>query len=268
MLFCMAGETDRPWTAILWPLAGAAVFGAAYVMVNSWPKVPPATGEQWLPVVLVPAGVVIAVVGAFRRVPRWFVPLTWTLLAAAVPALLLHPLIPHAMAMRDAILTMVGLGLIGGALMAIVGPLERNAPAWSAPASLAVVAAATGAAVLRYHYATIALPTIALGGAMFLGALVLAVAHRRGRAEGCGAMALLVLLCVWVLWMHYLDPGPSPLEAALIAAAWPASWVANLVARKVNPWVLGVIRVVITAIPSAVVVLLSGGGASESGYGY
>ena len=260
----------RP-AAWIWPLGLAAAFTIGFVKFNGYPNLPPHDADQWLPVVIVPAGLMVAIASAVGRVPRWLTVALWLLLALVEPWILLRPLIPHALAGRDAVIWAGGLGICAASLVWAGGVLERRATGPSLPLSVAMIAAVTGGCIVLWGWATVAGPMIALAAGLLLVAGLLAILPKRLSSAGSTQLSLIMIVGTWVLWLFYVEPEPLA-PVACLAAAVPAAWLAELpVMRHSKPWQSGVVRVVVVAIPLAIAIALTliaqaGAGGDSSGY--
>jgi hypothetical protein len=249
--------------AVGWVLGIGAAYYVGVWLLDLWPDPPPWDDQQRFLIILLPAALAVELVATLSG-GRWW--LAWPLrlaIAAGAARLLLH----HTVYLEDLEetgsprwtpaqirLTLAVLAALVLALWAGLAGLNWVAPGRSVLVSLALTCGGAAAVISHSRYASaglLALPLAAglLGAAA--GSLVLRALPGTVHALGVGVVGLFGLL---VMGRYIAELTTT--HALMLLGAPLLGWLPELpYVRRLPPWVRGVLRVVLTAVPVAIAVV-------------
>jgi hypothetical protein len=265
VVFFVCGRPWRsartPWFDAGWVLGVGTGFFLGCWILGIRPHWPPREDQDRLLALVLPAIVVVELLAAFPRVPRWIIWPLRSALAASAAGVLLH---------GTSYLSDVGgpgtrewspvqawfyLGSLAAALAAVWGllaALARRAPGLSHVVCLSGTSIGAALAVMLSGYATggqIGLPLAAALGGVAAAALFLRRAPQTTEPIG---VAVVLLFCLLVIGRFFGEL--SAVHAILLFCAPLLGWLPELpYLRRVRPWLRSLTRVVLVAVVVAVV---------------
>jgi hypothetical protein len=263
-----AFRAGRPWRApastllaIGWILAIAGGFVTGVFVLGLEPRWPPKEDRDRFLLVLLPAAVIVELIAAFPRVPRW---IAWPLragIAAGAARIILHGTVYLAEAGGEDSngwlpeeaarwLGVLGVSLLG--VWALLALRLHVAPTRSVPLALAVACGGAAATVMYSGSATDGQLGLPLAGALVGAAVVSFLLPPPSNA----APVSIGLVCLFALLVsgRFLS-SLSMLHAITLFAAPLLCWLTALpYVRRLKPWLRFAACVLAVAIPVAIVV--------------
>jgi len=238
-------------------LVGAAVgFYLGCGIVGIWPKWPPLEDRGRLLLVLFPSLIMIELLAALPRCPRWLGLLLRLAVAISAARILLHDsvyLMEWTPAQQVSILGGLGLALWG--VWAALNLLAKRIPGRSLPLALAVACAGAAVSIMLSGYATCGPVGLLLAAAIFgtvSGSLFLRAPPDVTGVVGLGIVGVFSLVVVGRFFGEL-----TSVNALLLMAAPVLCWVPELpYICRMSPVLRGVARVALTAVALAIVLFL------------
>ena len=250
--------------------SGAAVGGVLGVglgflvgcgVLGQWPRWPANEDRDRLLTLVWPAVIAVEVLAAFPRVPRWLVWLGRLVVAGGTARVLLDRttyladlLGPGSREWSPAQAAMIlgGLGAALAVVWTLLLVLVQRSPGRSTPSALALTCAGAGVAILLSGYTTLGQTGLVLAGALagaILASLVVSGPPQFAGVLGPGVVGLFSLLVLG----RFLGQLTTT-HALLLLAAPLLCWLPELpYPRRLWPWLRGLARVALVAVPVAVV---------------
>jgi hypothetical protein len=260
-----AFRTGRPWRApesalltIGWVLAVAGGFVTGVFVLGLGPRWPPKEDRDRFLFVLLPAAVLVELIAAFPRVPRWIAWLLRAGIAAGAARVILHGTVylggdaTKQWLPDEATLWLGGLAVALLGVWAFLGLRLHVAASRSVPLALAVTCGGAAASVMYSGSATDGQLGLPLAGAL-VGATVMSflLPPPRGAAPISISLVCLFALCVSGRFLSSL----SMSFAIILFAAPLLCWLTVLpYVSQLKPWVRFAVCVLAVAIPVAIVV--------------
>jgi hypothetical protein len=214
-------------------------------------------------VLLIPAAVVVECVAALQKVPRWLGWILRLLLAAGAAWAILHNTRYIAdlagpdtreWTRQETALRMGGMAVVLAVVWALLALLVRRAPGRSVPLALALACGGSAVAIMFSGYLSggeLGLPLAAALAGLAIASLALSPQPQLTAPMGVGVVGLFGLLLMG-RFMGFL----TTTHALLLFLALLLCWLPELpYVVKLAPWLRGVLRVVLVAVPVALVVL-------------
>jgi hypothetical protein len=254
VLICGLPQQARLSVAGILGSGGAFYLGCR--LLGLWPRWPPREDQDRLLVIVLPAVILVELVGAFPRVPRW---LAWALrlaIAAGAAPVLLHNSTyladiggePRKWAPSEAASILAGLAAALAAVWGLLALLVRLAPGRSVPLALSLTCAAAAVTVMLSGYATagqLALPLAAVLAGTAAAWLVLPGPPAVSGAVGFGVVGLFSVLVIGCFF-----GGLTTEHAALLGLAPLLAWLPELpYIRRAPSWARGFARPALVAVP-------------------
>jgi hypothetical protein len=212
-------------------------------------------------VVILPLAAVVELVGAFSKVPRWLVWILRLCLATATGRILLHGSSYLLGSASDWSVPQVWTALgVGALLLAVVwillARLVRRRPGISLPLAVSQTCLAAGMTVMLSGYldgGAVGLPLATAVAGTVLAAWLLEKLPATDGAVGIGLVGLFSILMMGRFFGEL-----STARALTLFLAPLLCWVTELpLLRARQPWVIGMVRLVLVAIPLAIVLGLA-----------
>ena len=224
---------------------------------------PPVNGLDRFLTVVVPAGLAIELLAGFQRVPSWLAWFLRTILAAAIPRILLHDSVYLSSAdgpwtsWQAVVVLAVGSGLLV-LLWSLLSWLSRRSPGSSLPIVLSMAILCTGATIMMAGY-------VKGGSAAFPLAITLIVTTisvrlTTSRSAPTSHLGTEVILGVGVVGLfgllfigRFFGELSDGCSLAILLSPLPC-WVTEIPQlRNRNPWIIGTVRLIVVAIPLLIV---------------
>ena len=255
---------------------GLAIGYYVLALQVAWP--PKSALDRFLTIVL-PAALVVELIGGFQRVPRWVVWLLRLALAAAIPRILLHGSVylgdySNAWTLWQATMVLAISGGLLASVWSLLAWLPQRSPGVAIPISLCLATQCAGLTVMMAGYikggaaafplTMVLLATTIASRLMMKGSdlqnnvgsptKVNAMANFAAPAViGVGVVGLFSLLFTGRFYGR-LSTGP----ALVMLLAPLLCWLTELpFLRHRNPWLVGTLRLTLVAIPLLVVLVLA-----------
>ena len=231
-------------------MAIAYVFG--HVLGNGVPKLASLSAEEWLPVAVVPAALVIAALEAVFPISRATMMQLWLLIPSSVPFVLLRLLVPHELSTAGLFLWS---GIVGGLAAGhfySCHVLHQRVPGPSFLFAVCLVTIATGGCLGMAGSATIVPAVMAMATGLGICGLVWSMRRHTPQDTNSGAVAvtLTMLFGLWTFAYVYLELDLG--VTVLLVLALPVAWLAETAPiRKRRPWQIAIVRCGIVACLSA-----------------
>jgi hypothetical protein len=245
------------------PVAAGGVLGVGFGFVvgcgvlGQWPHWPPSGDRDRLLAVVWLAVIAVELAAVFPRVPRWLVWLGRLALAGGAARVLLDgttyltDLIgpgSREWSPAQAGLILGGLGAALAAVWALLVLLAQRTPGRSTPSALALTCAGAGMTIMLSGYTTGGQVGLVLAGALAgatLASLAVAGPPQFAGVLGLGVVGLFSLLVIG----RFLGQLTTA-HAVLLFAAPLLCWLPEPpYSRRLRPWLLGLARVALVAIP-------------------
>ena len=237
---------------------GLAVGYKVLALRLAWP---PANGLDRLLLIVVPSALGIELIAAFPRAPR---SLSWAMricLAVAAPRILLHgsvylsgPGSDRELWQSAAQLVFCSILLIG--TWGLLTMLSARLPGISIPLALAMTAQSGGLTIMMAGYIKGGASTIPFAAA--LAATTIAICLMRKQARQSGAIGIGVIGLFGVLFIGRFFGRLSTVCALTLLLAPLLLWVSEMpFLRHRRPWLVVSLRLLLVAIPLAVVLVLA-----------
>jgi hypothetical protein len=203
--------------------------------------------------VVVPAAIVVELIAAFSRVPRWVAWLLRVVVAAGAGVVLLHGSIDlERWTTEEKAMWLGGLTATLLVVWSLLGLLMHVVPSRGVPLALSVVCAGAALASMFSSSATdgqLGLPLAAALGGAALASFLLPAPPQGAAPIGVGLVALFSLLAGSRFFADL-----TSLHAALLFASPLLCWLPQLPPlRKLKPWLRDGLCVLAVAIPVAIV---------------
>ncbi|MEX0776026.1 MAG: hypothetical protein WD042_09980 [Phycisphaeraceae bacterium] len=270
LLMLLAAGLTRwrgPAAAMAWPLACAGGLAVGAWAVNDWPTWPATDPDSRLFYLVLPAALLVELLGALPGVPRWIIWPLRGLIALALGRVLLHGsvyLVEQPFSEEQVWSAgRQGAWWLGIAAVVMLPWLALHwicmraaTPARSIPLSLAIVA--LGAGVLIFTSGSQSGGQMALSVmAALLGGWLGSFALRRGGSFAAAVGMSLVLIAGLLIIGRFFAQVTTP--AALLVMLAPLAGllaeVPMLHRRRSRPWLAGAVRIVAVAIPVSIAVV-------------
>jgi hypothetical protein len=252
---------DPALLSIGWVLAVAGGFVTGVFVLGLGPRWPPKEDRDRFLLVLLPAAIIVELIAAFPRVPRW---IAWPLracVAAGAARIILHGTVYLAEAGGEDSkgwlpeeaarwLGVLGVGLLGA--WAILTLRLHVVPTRSVPLALAIVCGGAAATVMYSGSATDGQLGLPLAGAL-VGATVVSFLLP---PPGDTAPVSIGLVCLFALLVSGRFLSSLSMTHAIILFVAPLlCWLTALpYVRRLKPWVGFAACILAVAIPVAIVV--------------
>jgi len=254
----------RPsWRDAGWALGvGAGVFLGCWVL-GIRPHWPPREDQDRLLALVLPAVVVVELLAAFPRVPRWLIWPLRSAIAAGGAGVLLHGSSylsdlagpgSREWSLAQAWLILGGLAAALAAVWVLLAILARRAPGLSHAVCLSGTSAGAALTVMLSGYASGGQVGLPLAAALLGAAAAMLVLPRAPRATGPIGVAIVGLFSLLVIGRFFGQLTSA--HAILLFCAPLLGWLPELpYLRRLPPWARGLAHVVlVAALVSAVVV--------------
>jgi hypothetical protein len=212
-------------------------------------------------VVILPLAGWVELHGAFTIVPRWFVWILRLGLAAATGRVLLHGSSYLQGTASEWSVSQVWIALgVGSFLLAAVWILlvllSRRRPGISLPLALSETCLAAGMTVMLSGYLEGGAVGLPLAGAVAATVLAARLLERMPATEGAVGLGLVSLFSIGIMGRFFGDLSTGRALALFVAPL--LCWVSELPPLRARPpWVIGTVRLVVVAIPLAIVLGLA-----------
>jgi hypothetical protein len=226
---------------------------------------PPSNGLDRLLTVVLPAVLGIELVAGFQSVPRWLAWLFRMSLAAATPRILLHDSVyltgeDGRWTSPQAATVMLVCGVLLATLWSLLSWLSRRSPGVSIPFALGMATQCAGVTVMMAGYlkgGAAAFPLTATLAAVSFAVWLVArqseppVKFDTSPIVGIGVVGLFGLLFIGRFFGELSD-----CETLAMLLAPLLCWVTEIpLLRNRKPWIVGVVRLTLVAIPLVVVLV-------------
>ena len=258
-----------PWRAArpFWVDAGWVLGVGGGFFIGCWvlgirPHWPPREDLDRLMALVLPAVMVVELLAAFPRVPRWLI---WPLRAAVVAsgaAVLLHGSSyltdvagsgTREWSPIQAWLILGGMAAAEGTVWALLVILARRAPGLSHAICLSGTSAAAAVTVMLSGYATGGQVGLPLAAALLGASAAVLVLPRSSRVTGPIGVAIVGLFSLLVIGRFFGQLTSA--HAILLFCAPLLGWLPELpYLRRLPPWARGLSRVILVGALTAVVV--------------
>jgi hypothetical protein len=245
--------------ACLMAMIGGTVVG--YGMMQLWPAWPPLNALDRLLTIVLPAAAVIELISGFECVPRW---LGWLLrlsLCGSIGRILLHGSVylggtsPEWTGWQAAAALAVSSALLGTPWVLLSRLLQRG-PGVSIPLAVALSIVAAGMAIMLGGYVKGGSAALPLSAAL----VGVTLASRRNTINS-GLPAIVAVTLVGLFGLLFIGTffGRLSMTSALTILLAPLLCWATAVPklRDQKPWVVGSVRLLLVAMPLAVVLTLA-----------
>jgi hypothetical protein len=244
-----------------WVLAVTGGFLAGTLLLGLGPRWPAKEDRDRFLLVLLPAALVVELIAAFPRVPRWVAWLLRSVVAAGAARVMLHatvyladPAGPDSKQWlpEEAALWLGSLGVGLLTVWALLGARLHVAPSRSVPLVLAVVCGGAAATVMFSGSATDGQLALPLAGAL-VGATVASLIMPTARGAAPFSIGLVCLFALLVSGRFF--SGLTSPHAVILFTAPLLCWLTEVpYMRQFKPWLRFAACVLVVAIPVAVVV--------------
>jgi hypothetical protein len=261
-----------PWPKLVaagWAIGVGNGFFVGCLLLGLKPRWPPQEGVDRLLFLLLPATIVVEILGAIVSRPRW---LAWALRAAIAVAagrILLHgsvylvpssvPVDPaspgsHAWSLSETWLYLGGMAAGLAVVWILLERLATRSLSRVVPHALALACGAAGVTIMLSGYATGGQMGFPLSGAIGAAALASLVSPKLGESAGAIGVGVVMLFAMLVLGRFFGDL-TTP-HAVLLFFAPLLAWVGELpLSKKLRSWQRGLLQLLVVAIPLAIVVV-------------
>jgi len=265
LLFCgwPWRAAQRSWFDAGWVLGVGAGFFLGCWTLGIRPHWPPREDQDRLLAVVLPAVLVVELLAAFPRVPRWLIWPLRSAIAAGGAGVLLHGSIyltdvagpgTREWSVAQAWLILGGLAAAQGAVWVLLAILARRAPGLSHAVCLAGTSAGAALAVMLSGYATGGQVGLPLAAALLGAAAAALVLPRATRATGPIGVAVVGLFSLLVIGRFFGQLTSA--HAVLLCCAPLLGWLPELpYLRRLPPWARGLARVILVGLVVAAVVV-------------
>lgn len=254
-----AGTTRRNVACVLGIALGLALGCRVLQLRTAWP---PVNGLDRLLTIVFPAVIAIELMAGLQRVPRWCAWLLRMSLAAASGRILLHGSVYLAGPRREWTEWQAGVALaLCGSLLAAVWVLltwlsQRSSGGASIPLVLSQATLCGGILVMLAGYVTGGEASLPLAAALAGSAVASSLLADRSDAQGMIGIGIVVLF--GLLFIGRFFGGLSTDRALAVFLAPLLCWATEMpMLRRRSPWLVGVIRLALVAIPLVVVLALA-----------
>jgi hypothetical protein len=251
---------SKSWVDAGWVLAVGTGFLLGCWVLGNRPHWPFREDQDRLLGLVFPAIVLVELLAAWPRMPRWLVgSLRLAVVVGTAPVLLYETTYltdlggPDAWSPRQAWLILGGLAAALGAVWALLSLLSRRAPGLSQPVCLAGASAGAGLTVMLSGYATGGQDGLPLAAALLGASLSTLLLPRSARGAPQLGVAVVGLFSLLVIGRFFGEL--TALHAILLFVAPLSGWLPELpFLRRIKPWARGIARVILVAILVSTVV--------------
>ena len=245
------------------PLGVGLGFLAAFALLDGRvPPWPPGEARHWL-FYFVAALTVLGVVEALPH--AWLPSAAWLRAEAALVVFAVALFLLFQSMLRndswtpfEAARRLLGMTVLVHAAWASSEVLVLRLPRPAGPLVLSAFSGAVGVVVMLSGSVVYGRLAGAMGTAALAAAAVALAAPRFSFARGGVTVVVPAAVAVLLLGYHYVDPGVTAANAALLLAALVLPWLATLRwLRRRTPWVRTGVAVVLAVIPAGIAVLLA-----------
>ena len=222
---------------------------------------PPANGLDRLLLIIVPVAIGIELIAGFSWVPRSIVRLMRICLAAAAPRILLHGSVYLSGPSSDRDLWQSAVQLVFCSLLLIgtwrlLTILSARLPGISIPLALAMTIQCAGLTIMMAGYIKGGAATIPLAAAL-VGTTIATVLIRK-QTSLLGPIGIGVVGLFGVLFIGRFFGRLSTVCALTLMLAPILLWISEMPFQRLRkPWLVGSLRLLLVAIPLAVVLVLA-----------
>jgi hypothetical protein len=254
---------ERTPAAVGWVLGIGMGFLVGCWMLGARPKFPPREDLDRFLLVLIPLAILIELIAALQNVPRSIIWILRSGLTAGAARILLHDSIyltdlagPGTSEWTDDEARQVLSGLAAALLLlwVVLDLLRWKAPGRALPLALALACAGAAGTVILSGYASgglLGLPLAASLTGATLASCLLARPSGVSGSPGVGVVGLFGLLVSGRFFGYLTTP-----HAVLLFAASLLCWLPELpYVRRLRPWIRGILRIALVALPVTFVVL-------------
>ncbi len=240
-------------------LAIATGFVVGYTATYGTPVFPPVESQQWLLTAVLPATLIVSILGAINTVPS---PIAWIgrlALALGTPPLLLQSYLRYTWSTGQAFTWIASLGVAIATVWALLSRLDAKYAQAQTPSTrwwpllLAIVAGGTGIAIMMSGSQTIAQLGLTLAAVLVAVLILPGGSDQRTPRSSPIDIPFAVLVGLWLNGYFYAEL--LAWHTALLVLASLMPWVGLIPAlRNRPPWQNTAIRLIATAIPIIIVI--------------
>ncbi len=260
---CMIGGGRAGATRAGGALAVWAGYSWGHVASVGWPPWPPTESTHWLVMVLIPVGVLIAIVGSIPRLPRR---IAWAMriaVAVAIAPALLQSYLNYTWDFGQSVVWLAGLGVAAIVLwVSAKRALNRRARVRFAPLAIYGAIISVGTGMVMMFSGSVTLGQLAFGLTATLGGIACAsvLVGRNSAVLGqpmCVGPALVALIGLWINGYFYASMTAT--NAVLLATSWLAMGIVSLpVVCRLDGWRRVTVQAAAVLLPVTAAVINAG----------